>query len=103
MFFHLTIAYQKENSKVKDKFFQENSYPEIRKSYFLAPKYRVDLFMGSTYTRLNTHTLCEIYTMQTLIVTCDVYQILSAVVAIVIFTGEGRSLKNWCTFTNREG
>ena len=34
--------------------FQENSHPEIRKTYFLAPKWGVDLYTGSTYTRVNT-------------------------------------------------
>ena len=53
-FFHETIAYLKGNSKVKEKFFQENSYTEIRKTYFLAPKLGVDLYTGSTYTRVNT-------------------------------------------------
>ena len=32
---------------------QENSYTEIRKTYFLAPKLEVDLYTGSTYTRVN--------------------------------------------------
>ena len=53
-FFHETIAYLKGNSKIKEKFFQENSYTEIRKTYFLAPKLGVDLYTGSTYTRVNT-------------------------------------------------
>ena len=39
---NLTIAYLKENSKMK--VFQENSYPQIRQHYSLAPKW------GSTYT-----------------------------------------------------
>ena len=34
--------------------FQENSHPEIRKTYFLAPKWGVDLYMGLTYTQVNT-------------------------------------------------
>ena len=55
-FFHETIAYLKGNSKIKEKFFQENSYTEIRKTYFLAPKLGVDLYTGSTYTRVNTVT-----------------------------------------------
>ena len=46
--------YLKGNSKIKEKFFKENSYTEIRKTYFLAPKLGVDLYMGSTYTRVNT-------------------------------------------------
>ena len=33
---------------------QENSYTEIRKTYFLAPKLGVDLYTGSTYIRVNT-------------------------------------------------
>ena len=53
-FFRETIAYLKGNSKIKEKFFQENSYTEIRKTYFLAPKLGVDLYTGSTYTRVNT-------------------------------------------------
>ena len=32
------IVYLKENSKIKDKFFKKNSYPEIRKTYFGGPK-----------------------------------------------------------------
>ena len=55
MFFcHETITYLKGNSKIKEKFFQENSYTEIRKTYVLAPKLGVDLYTGSTYTRINT-------------------------------------------------
>ena len=46
--------YLKGNSKIKEKFFKENSYTEIRKTYFLAPKLGVDLYSGSTYTRVNT-------------------------------------------------
>ena len=38
--FHVTIVYLKENSKIRE-VFQENSYPEIRKTYFLAPKWGV--------------------------------------------------------------
>ena len=53
-FFHETTAYLKGNSKIKEEFFQENSYTEIRKTYFLAPKLGVDLYTGSTYTRVNT-------------------------------------------------
>ena len=34
--------------------FQGNSCPEIRKTYFWAPKWGVDLYTGSTYTRVNT-------------------------------------------------
>ena len=45
--------YLKENSKIKEKFFKENSYTEIRKTCFLAPKLGVDLYTGSTYTRVN--------------------------------------------------
>ena len=47
--------------------FQENSHPEIRKTYFLAPKWGVDLYTGSTYTRVNTvliishHTDANLY------------------------------------------
>ena len=41
--------YLKENSKIK--VFQENSYPEIRKTYFWLRN------GGSTYTRLNTALL----------------------------------------------
>ena len=57
-FFHETIAYLKGNSKIKEKFFQENSYTEIRKTYFLAPKLGVDFYTGSTYTRVNTVDAC---------------------------------------------
>ena len=53
-FFHEAIAYLKGNSKIKEKFFQENSYTEIGKTYFLASKLGVDLYTGSTYTRVNT-------------------------------------------------
>ena len=51
-FFHETIAYLKGNSKIKEKCFQENSYTEIRKTYFLAPKiggrliHGIDLYTG---------------------------------------------------------
>ena len=51
--FIVTIAYLKENSKIKD-VFQENSYQEIRKTFLGAPKWGVDLYTGSTYTRVNT-------------------------------------------------
>ena len=34
--------------------FKENSHPEIRKTYFLAPKWGVNLYTGLTYTRVNT-------------------------------------------------
>ena len=44
---------------IKEKFFQENSYTEIRKTYFLAPKLGVDLYTGSTYTRVNTVVLMQ--------------------------------------------
>ena len=50
--------YLKGNSKIKEKFFQENSYTEIRKTYFLAPKLGVDFYTGSTYTRVNTVDAC---------------------------------------------
>ena len=44
----------KENSKIKDKFFQANSHPEIRKTYFFGSKMGgVDLYTGSTYTQAN--------------------------------------------------
>ena len=52
--FRVTITYLPENSKIKDKFFMENSNPEIRRTYFLAPKWGVDLYMGLTYTWVNT-------------------------------------------------
>ena len=45
-FFHETIAYLKGNSKIKEKFFKENAYTEVRKTYFLAPKLGVDLYTG---------------------------------------------------------
>ena len=51
-FFHENIAYLKGNSKIKEKFFQENSYTEIRKTYFLAPKLGVDLYTGKYGTKL---------------------------------------------------
>ena len=51
--FIVTIAYLKENSEIKD-VFQENSYRKIRKTFFLAPKWGVDLYTGSTYTPVNT-------------------------------------------------
>ena len=55
--FGVTIAYLKENSKIKNKFFKKNSYPEIRKTYFLAQNWgrgggggrlihRINLYMG---------------------------------------------------------
>ena len=54
--FGVTIAYLKENSKIKNKFFKKNSYPEIRKTYFLPPKlggggggrliHGINLYMG---------------------------------------------------------
>ena len=53
VFFHETIAYLKGNSKIKEKFFKK-ILPQIRTTYFLAPKMGVDLYMGSTYTRVNT-------------------------------------------------
>ena len=46
--------YLKGNSKIQEKFFKENSYTEIRQTYFLAPKLGVDLYSGSTFTRVNT-------------------------------------------------
>ena len=40
--------YLEKNSKIKDKnVFQENSYPEIRKTYNLAPKWGVNLYMDN--------------------------------------------------------
>ena len=51
--FIVTIAYLKEKAKIKD-VFQENSYRKIRKTFFLAPQGGVDLYTGSTYTRVNT-------------------------------------------------
>ena len=57
--FIVTIAYLKENSKIKD-VFQENSYREIRKTFFWAPKWGVDLYTGSTYTRVNTVWMVKI-------------------------------------------
>ena len=51
--FRLTIEYLKENSKVRD--FSGEILPRNKKNiYFLALKWRVDLYMGSTYTRVNT-------------------------------------------------
>ena len=44
----------KEILRYKRSFFEENSYTEIRKTYFLAPKLGVNLYTGSTYTRVNT-------------------------------------------------
>ena len=60
--FGVTVAYLKENSKIKSKFFKKNSYPEIRKTNFFGSKVGgrgrggggVDLYTGSTYTRVNT-------------------------------------------------
>ena len=43
--FHVTIVYLKENSKDKRQVFQEKTSPEIRKTYFLAPKWGVDLYI----------------------------------------------------------
>ena len=54
-FFHDTIAYLKGNSKIKEKLFKK-ILPQIRKTYVLAPKLGVDLYTGSTYTRVNTVT-----------------------------------------------
>lgn len=45
------MAYLKENSKIK--VFRENSYPKIRKTFF-GSKWWVDLYMGLTYTQVNT-------------------------------------------------
>ena len=45
-FFGVTIVYLNENSKIKDTFFKKNSYPEIRTTYFLAPKWGVNLYTG---------------------------------------------------------
>ena len=48
---------------------QENSHPEIRKTYFLVPKWGVDLYTGSTYTRVNTvvsFLLYKIYVLHSL-------------------------------------
>ena len=39
--FSVTIAYLKENSKIK-----ENSYPEIRKTYIWAAKWGIDFYTG---------------------------------------------------------
>ena len=63
----LTHGSKTEIKKIQDKFlecnhsvperkfydkryvFQENSYPEIRKTYYLASKWGVDLYTGLTY------------------------------------------------------
>jgi len=42
----VTIAYLEESSKIKDTFFKKNSYPEIRKTYFLGSKMGVNLYKG---------------------------------------------------------
>ena len=52
-FFHVTIAHLKENSKIKDKFFEKICTQKQEKTYFLAPKWGVDLYMGSTHTQVN--------------------------------------------------
>ena len=50
-FFHETIAYLKGNSKIKEKFFQENSYTN-KKNVFFGPKigglliHGIDLYTG---------------------------------------------------------
>ena len=51
-FFHETIAYVKGNSELKEKFLKKILTQKIRKTYFLAPKLGVDLYTGSTYTRV---------------------------------------------------
>ena len=56
-FFHETIAYLKGNSKIKEKCFKKVLTQKIRKTCFLAPKLGVDLYTGSTYTRVNTVTM----------------------------------------------
>ena len=44
--FCLTIAYLEENYKIKDKFFKKILTQKIRKTYFLAPKWEVNLYRG---------------------------------------------------------
>ena len=51
-FFRVTIAYLKENSKIKDKFFKKILTQKKSKTDLLAPKWGVDLYTGSTYTHL---------------------------------------------------
>ena len=56
----LSVFFQENHGVSERKFLdkrevsQENSYTEIRKTYFLAPKLGVDLYTGSTYTWVNT-------------------------------------------------
>jgi len=51
-FFHEPIAYLKGNSKIKEKFFKK--IHRNKKNLFFGSKMGVDLYTGSTYTRVNT-------------------------------------------------
>ena len=53
-FFHVAIAYLKENSKIKDKFLKKIPTQKWQKLFvtFLTPKLGVDLYTASTYTRI---------------------------------------------------
>ena len=50
---HVTIAYLKENSKIKDKFFK-GILTRNKKNVFFGSKMGVDLYTGSTCTGVNT-------------------------------------------------
>ena len=54
--FRVTMVYLKENSTIKGKFFKK-ILTQIRKTYFLAPKWGVNLYYtGLTYTLVNMVT-----------------------------------------------